>query len=84
MHKIWEITDITARAEGQAIDRHNQLRVIPKIYRKIMRPDIKALEVFVPVKNCERARNLKKLAASAKHRRILARLKNPKLYKAFH
>lgn len=80
MNKTWNMFDERARAEGQAIAEHNRLRIIPKLRPFKRRPDVTCLEVYVVTKNCEPSINLKKLAATEKHRAILARLRNPVLY----
>ena len=80
MNKTWDILDERARIEGKAIAEHNALRIIPKIFKKVQRPDVTVLEIYVVSRTCEPSINLKALAASERHRAILARLKNPVLY----
>lgn len=80
MYKTWNVVDEVAKAEGTAITLHNELRVICKTYRRILRPDITVLEVYVRSKTCSPPINLRKHAASEKHKAILARLRNPALY----
>ncbi len=80
MNKCWNMLDERAKIEGHAITVHNQLRIIPKKRTSVKRPDVTALEIYVVQRHCEPAINLKALAASTRHRAILARLRNPVLY----
>lgn len=52
MYKTWNVLDESAKIEGQAIARHNELRIVPKKCKSVRRPDVTALAIFVPVKNC--------------------------------
>jgi hypothetical protein len=83
MYKTWNTIDERAKIEGAAIAAHNRIRIIPKKRTSVKRPDVTVLEIFVPMRNCLPSINLRRLAASKKHRAILARLKNPTLYKNF-